>query len=81
MLPAFHLCASDMLSKWEEGVSRNGVCERNVWPDLQTLTSDAISRTSFGSNYEEGRKLFELQTEQSELVMAEVKSFYFPGSR
>ncbi|CAI9089138.1 OLC1v1023648C1 [Oldenlandia corymbosa var. corymbosa] len=80
MLPAFHLCASDMLSKWEESVTQNGSCERDVWPDLQTLTTDAISRTAFGSNHEKGRKMFELQTEQADLVMKAVRSFYFPGS-
>ncbi|CAI9095110.1 OLC1v1030971C1 [Oldenlandia corymbosa var. corymbosa] len=82
MLPAFRLCASDMLSKWDESIlQNNGSCERDVWPDLHKFTSDAISRTAFGSNYEEGRNIFELQTEQAELVMKEVKSFYFPGSR
>ncbi|KAL3502791.1 hypothetical protein ACH5RR_037240 [Cinchona calisaya] len=81
MLPAFHLCANEMLSTWEESVSPEGSCELDIWPHLQTLTSDAISRTAFGGNYEEGRKIFELQKEQAEHVMAAVKSFYFPGSR
>ncbi|XP_027063639.1 cytochrome P450 CYP72A219-like [Coffea arabica] len=81
MLPAFHLCATEMLSKWEESVSPEGTCELDVWPHLQTLTSDAISRTAFGGNYEEGRKIFKLQKEQAEQVMTAVKSFYFPGSR
>ncbi|CAI9087214.1 OLC1v1021233C2 [Oldenlandia corymbosa var. corymbosa] len=83
MVPAFHLCASHMLSKWEESISQNdGSCERDVWTDLKVLASDALSRTVFGtSNYEEGRRIFELQTEQTDLVMTAVKSFYFPGSR
>ena len=81
MLPAFHLCATEMLSKWEESVSPEGTCELDVWPHRQTLTSDAISRTAFGGNYEEGRKIFKLQKEQAEQVMTAVKSFYFPGSR
>ncbi|KAL3510462.1 hypothetical protein ACH5RR_029863 [Cinchona calisaya] len=79
MLPAFHLCASEMLSKWEESVSLQGSSEMDVWPYLETLTSDAISRTAFGSSYEEGRKIFELQKEQAEHIMTVARSFYFPG--
>lgn len=81
MLPAFRLCASEMLSKWEESASPQGSLELDVWPYLQTLTSDAISRTAFGSNYEEGRKIFDLQKEQAENAVKVARSLYFPGMR
>ncbi|KAL3502788.1 hypothetical protein ACH5RR_037237 [Cinchona calisaya] len=81
MLPAFHLCASEMLSKWEESVSPQGSFELDVWPHLQSLTSDTISRTAFGSNYKEGRKIFELQKEQAENAVRVARSLYFPGMR
>ncbi|KAI3704431.1 hypothetical protein L1987_74651 [Smallanthus sonchifolius] len=44
MVPAFHLSCSEMLGKWENLVWTNGSCELDVWPHLQTLTSDVISR-------------------------------------
>lgn len=81
MLPAFYLSCGDMLSKWEKIVSSEGSSEVDVWPYLQTLTSDAISRTAFGSNYEEGRKIFELQTELAKLLMQGQNSVYVPGWR
>ncbi|CAI9089133.1 OLC1v1023643C1 [Oldenlandia corymbosa var. corymbosa] len=81
MLPAFRLSAEDMLKSWEENISPQGSCDVDVWPSLQTLTSDAISRTAFGSNYEEGRKIFELQGEQADHVMTVSRSIYFPGKR
>ncbi|KAL3502804.1 hypothetical protein ACH5RR_037253 [Cinchona calisaya] len=81
MLPAFYESASEMLTKWEEIVSPNGSIELDVWPNLQTLTSDAISRTAFGSKYEEGRRIFELQREQVEYFMQAGRSLYVPGSR
>lgn len=81
MLPAFYKSASEMVTKWENTVSAKGSDELDVWPNLQALTSDAISRTAFGSNYEEGRMIFELQREQAEHVMQVARSVYIPGFR
>ncbi|KAM7503198.1 hypothetical protein LguiB_002102 [Lonicera macranthoides] len=82
MLPAFNLSCSEMIEKWEERVLEKGSSsELDVWPYLQTLTSDVISRTAFGSSYEEGRRIFELQTEQAKLVMQAGQTVYIPGSR
>ncbi|KAL8201476.1 hypothetical protein R6Q57_012815 [Mikania cordata] len=80
MLPAFHISCSEMVSKWE-GMTKGGSCEVDVYPHLQTMTSDVISRTAFGSSYEEGRKIFELQMEQAKLVIQAAQSIYIPGSR
>jgi hypothetical protein len=81
MLPAFHQSCSDMISKWESLVSEEGSIELDVWPYLQNLSSDMISRTAFGSNYEEGRKIFELQRELAELAIKSAQSIYIPGWR
>ncbi|KAL8508026.1 hypothetical protein ACS0TY_018551 [Phlomoides rotata] len=50
-------------------------------PHLETLTSDAISRTAFGSSYEEGRKIFQLQKELVTLLLQESLLFFIPGLR
>ncbi|KAI7740430.1 hypothetical protein M8C21_002365 [Ambrosia artemisiifolia] len=80
MVPAFHLSCSEMIGKWENLVSSNESGELDVWPHLQTLTSDVISRTAFGSSYEEGVHIFELLKEQSALAMEAMQSLYIPGS-
>ncbi|KAM3336914.1 cytochrome [Capsicum galapagoense] len=80
MLPAFYMSCCDMLSKWENIVSSEG-SEIDVLPFLQTLTSDAISRTAFGSNYEEGRQIFELQKELADLILHAARWIYIPGWR
>ncbi|KAL1560601.1 cytochrome P450 CYP72A219-like protein [Salvia divinorum] len=81
MVPSFYLSCDDMLRKWDEIVGNEGGCEVDVWPYLQTMTSDVISRTAFGSSYEEGGKIFELIKEQAKLFIQATQSLYIPGWR
>ncbi|XP_023758187.1 cytochrome P450 CYP72A219 isoform X1 [Lactuca sativa] len=81
MVPAFYISCSEMINKWEEMLMKESSCEVDVWPHLKTFASDVISRTAFGSSFEEGRKIFELQREQIQLVLKAIQSMYIPGSR
>ncbi|BBH01590.1 Cytochrome P450 superfamily protein [Prunus dulcis] len=44
MLPTFYQSCSEMINEWERLVSKEGSCELDVWPCLQTLSADVISR-------------------------------------
>ncbi|MCD7446202.1 hypothetical protein HAX54_045259 [Datura stramonium] len=83
--PAFHFeklkSCSEMLSQWEEIVPKETSLKLDVWPHFQLMTGEVISRTPFGSSYEEGKIVFELQKEQAEHVMEASFSIYIPGSR
>ncbi|PSR92933.1 Cytochrome P450 CYP72A219 like [Actinidia chinensis var. chinensis] len=79
MLPAFDLSCGEMMCGWEKMVSASGSYELDVWPYLETLSGDVISRTAFGSNYQEGRRIFQLQKEQAQLTIQALNSVYIPG--
>nr|XP_027060984.1 cytochrome P450 CYP72A219-like [Coffea arabica] len=94
--PAFHLeelevnliwfrfctkTSCQRISKNRELVSPKGSFELDVWHHLQTLPSDAISRTAFGSDYEEGKRIIELQRELAEHCVQALASVFIPGLR
>ncbi|KAK7250958.1 hypothetical protein RIF29_33763 [Crotalaria pallida] len=70
MLPKIFECSNDMIRKWEVMLSSDGTLEIDVWPFLQNLSCDAISRTAFQSIYEEGAQIFELLKKQANIVLA-----------
>ncbi|KAJ7948831.1 Cytochrome P450 [Quillaja saponaria] len=81
MLSAFYQSSNDMIRKWEALMTPDGSCELDVWPSLQNLTCDVISRTAFGSSYEEGARIFELLRVQAQLLLKVARSVYIPGWR
>ncbi|TYH15352.1 hypothetical protein ES288_A05G034800v1 [Gossypium darwinii] len=81
MVPIFSVTCGQMIEQWKERASLQSSCEIDVWPELQKLTADAISRTAFGSSYEEGKKIFQLQKELISLTLEAMQSLYIPGFR
>ncbi|CAN4103018.1 unnamed protein product [Withania somnifera] len=82
MVPAMHKSCEDMINKWEILLcNKNKSCELDVHPYFEDLTSDVISRTAFGSSYEEGIHIFHLQKELAELTRQVFQSVYIPGWR
>lgn len=93
--PAFHIeklklvheaaCFSSekLIGDWENLISagQHGSREVDVFPPISDLTGDVISRTAFGSSYEEGRKIFLLQEEQIRLFFKNLKFAFIPGWR
>ncbi|KAM0873628.1 hypothetical protein ACQ4PT_037927 [Festuca glaucescens] len=79
MLPEFSACCEELISGWMESIGSNGSCELDVWPEIQSLTGDVISRTAFGSSYLEGRKIFQLQSEQAGRIMTNIRTILIPG--
>ncbi|KAL2945172.1 hypothetical protein RDABS01_022883 [Bienertia sinuspersici] len=72
--PAFHI------ERLKSMAGVDGSCEVDIWPEFQNLTADVISRTAFGSNFEEGKHIFELQKELVKLVIDAMQTLNIPES-
>lgn len=81
MMPAFSASGCKLVDKLKELVSPGGSCEVDMAAEFQIFSADVIARAAFGSSYEQGKKVFELQKEQVVLVMEAYQSIYFPGLR
>ncbi|KAK9141636.1 hypothetical protein Syun_011036 [Stephania yunnanensis] len=63
LIPVMGKSVTEMLEKWSE-ITESGEAEIEVSDWFQTLTEEIITRTAFGSSYEDGKAVFRLQTQQ-----------------
>lgn len=80
----------EMLEKWrtmsrERGEDEEEEEEKEVEIDVfewfQILTEEVITRTAFGSSYEDGRAIFKLQAQQMVFAIDSFRKVFFPGYR
>ncbi|XP_020413623.1 cytochrome P450 714C2 isoform X2 [Prunus persica] len=73
-------CTTIMLRSWESKIEgEGGIAVFGVDEDLRSLSADIISRTSFGSNYSQGKEIFlKLRTLQKIMYQGHIG---VPGAR
>ena len=81
MLPSFAACCSELIRRWENSVGSEGMQEIDVWPEFQNLTGDVISRAAIGSSLSEGRRIFQLQSEQAQNAVNMANRMHIPAYR
>ncbi|KAH7651911.1 11-oxo-beta-amyrin 30-oxidase protein [Dioscorea alata] len=81
MVPAFSSSCVELIRRWNKMIPDEGYMELDVRPEVQNFTQEVISRTAFGSSYEEGRRIFQLLTEKLQLILPAFHSVYIPGYR
>ncbi|KAJ1387397.1 Cytochrome P450 [Sesbania bispinosa] len=82
LIPMMGTSVVEMLEKWRAMAEKEkGEVEIEVSEWFQTLTEDVITMTAFGSSYEDGKPIFQLQSQQMLLAADAFNKGFIPGYR
>jgi hypothetical protein len=77
MIPAIITSVEVMLERWKHHEGK----EIEVFEEFRLLTSEAISRTAFGSSYLEGKNIFQMMMKLGLITSRNSYTLRFPGIR
>nr|GMC77674.1 cytochrome P450 734A1-like [Ipomoea batatas] len=80
MIPTMGKGVTEMLDKWSD-MSKGGKVEIEVCQWFQSLAESVITHMVFGSSYERGRAIFELQAQQMVYATEAFQKVFIPGYR
>ncbi|KAK1361672.1 Cytochrome P450, family 721, subfamily A, polypeptide 1 [Heracleum sosnowskyi] len=80
-VPEMVASVTKVLNKLEEIIGEKEEIEMDVHKEFYNLTAEVQSKAAFGSNFEKGKHIFELQQPQKFLYSQALHSVYIPGFR
>ncbi|KAL1816991.1 hypothetical protein ACET3Z_019565 [Daucus carota] len=80
-VPEMVASVSKMLEIWEDKRGEKDEVEIEVDKEFQNLSAEILSKTVFGSSFQEGKRIFELQEQQVTLTMRALHTVYISGFR
>ncbi|XP_072958814.1 cytochrome P450 734A6-like isoform X1 [Typha angustifolia] len=80
LIPFVGKTVVDMVDKWS-AMSESDEVEIDVSEWFQVVTEDAITRTAFGRSYEDGKAVFQLQTQLMGFASEAFRKVFIPGYR
>ncbi|KAJ8751411.1 hypothetical protein K2173_016616 [Erythroxylum novogranatense] len=81
LVPVVGKSVVDMVDQWAVKPNSGEEIEIEISEWFQTLTEDIITRTAFGSSYEDGKAIFRLQAQQMVLAAEAFQKVFIPGYR
>lgn len=81
MIPMMAKSMEEAVMKWSEEMSNAGKVEIEVSDWFENLVEDVITRATFGSSYEDGKAIFQLQSQQMLHATEAYQKLFFPGYR
>ncbi|XP_022883578.1 cytochrome P450 734A1-like, partial [Olea europaea var. sylvestris] len=81
MMPMMAKSIEEAVERWSDEISNAGKVEVEVSEWFQNLVEDAITRTTFGSSYKDGRAIFDLQSQQMVHATEAYQKVFIPGYR
>ncbi|XP_047967510.1 cytochrome P450 734A1-like [Salvia hispanica] len=81
MMPMMGKSMEAAMMQWNEEMSNGGKVEVDVSDWFEKVVEDVITRATFGRSYEEGKAIFELQSQQMEHATEAYQKVFIPGYR
>ncbi|KAL0319173.1 UNVERIFIED_CONTAM: cytochrome [Sesamum angustifolium] len=81
MIPMMGKSMEEAVWKWSEEMSNAGKVEIEVSDWFENLVEDVITRATFGSSYEDGKAIFQLQSQQMLHATEAYQKVFIPGYR